>query len=218
MKVLEKEYDRLQEIHGSKELNSVYGCGCTAKPRAVFVFMNPTKRNIATNKSWKGLRAQWLGTKQIWDFLCKCGVFDSKLNVCIKNMGPKDWTEEFCKLVYEEVSNQGIWITNLAKCSQDDARELPDDVFVEYKDLLKKELELLNPEKVFFFGNQVSSIMLDRDIKVSESRRKKYYLDINGNKIESYAVYYPVGNGRFNQDKSIDDIKYILEDNNENVQ
>ena len=36
-------------------------------------------------------------------------------------------------------------------------------------------------------------------------------IKINNKEYESYAVYYPVGNGRFNQDKAIEDIKYILE-------
>ena len=68
----------------------------------------------------------------------------------------------------------------------------------------------MSPDKIFFFGNQVSSIMLDENIKVSEVRQKKFLLDIDGKKYESYAIYYPVGNGRFNQDKAIADIKTIL--------
>jgi hypothetical protein len=75
---------------------------------------------------------------------------------------------------------------------------------------LKKELKIVNPQKIFFFGNQVSSIMLDENITVSTTRKKKFMLDIDGKKYESYAIYYPVGNGRFNQDKAIGDIKMIL--------
>ena len=210
MKKLIKKYDELQDKYGSKELNSVYGYGCFNNPKVALVFMNPTKRNVATNKSWKGIRAQWLGTKQIWDFLTKCDLFDKNINNDIKSKTSKDWTPEFCEYVYEKVNEKGLWITNLAKCSQDDARELPDSVFMEYKDLLKEELVKVNPSKIFFFGNQVSSIMLDETITVSTSRRKKFMININGKEYESYAVYYPVGNGRFNQDKAIEDIKTIL--------
>ena len=210
MKNIIEEYDRLQSQYGSKDLNSVYGYGCTKKTKVALVFMNPTKRNIATDKSWTGLKAQWLGTKQIWDFLTKCGLFDVKINDEIKNKRPKEWNPEFCEYVYDEVKRQGLWITNLAKCTQDDARPLPDSIFLHYKDLLKKELKLVGPDKIFFFGNQVSSIMLDENIKVSEVRQKKFLLDIDGIKYESYAIYYPVGNGRFNQDKAIADIREIL--------
>lgn len=31
-----------------------------------------------------------------------------------------------------------------------------------------------------------------------------------GKKYKFYSVYYPIGNGRFNIDKSIEDIKWII--------
>ena len=210
MKNIIKQYDELQSTYGSKELNSVYGYGKENNPRAALVFMNPTKRNIATDKAWTGLKAQWLGTKQIWDFLAKCNLFSVKVNDEIKEKSPKDWTPAFCEYVYEEVKKQGLWITNLAKCTQDDARPLPDSVFFQYKDLLKEELKIVNPQKIFFFGNQVSSITLDQPITVSTARQKKFVLNIDGKEYESYALFYPVGNGRFNQHKAIEDIKEIL--------
>lgn len=205
-----KKYDELQNTYGSKDLNSVYGCGEDCNPRIALVFMNPTKRNIAAEKSWNGLRAPWLGTKQIWDFLAKCGLFNSTINEEIKSKKTKDWTPEFCEYVYNEVKMQGLWITNLAKCTQDDARPLPDSVFLQYKDLLKEELNLINPQKIFFFGNQVSSIMLEQPITVSTTRKQKFLLKIDEKTFESYALFYPVGNGRFNQNKAIEDIKEIL--------
>ena len=81
-----------------------------------------------------------------------------------------------------------------------------------YKDLLKEELKLVNPRKIFFFGNQVSSITLEDAITVSTTRQKKFALNIDNKTFESYAIYYPVGNGRFNQDKAIEDIKEILKE------
>ncbi|MBP3630151.1 MAG: hypothetical protein J6J23_01545 [Clostridia bacterium] len=210
MEKLIERFDKLQKEYGSKELNSVYGCGCSKNPKVALVFMNPTKRNIATDKAWTGLRAQWLGTKQIWDFLSKCGLFDSELNDKIKAKKPREWTPEFCDEVYDEVKKQKVWITNLAKCTQDDARPLPDHIFLQYKDLLKTELNMVKPEKVLFFGNQVSSIMLDEKITVSTARQKKFDLYLNSERFDAYAVYYPVGNGRFNQSKAVEDIKEIL--------
>ena len=210
MDELNKKYDKLQNKFGSKTLNSVYGYGQRNEPKVVLVFMNPTKRNIATNKAWKGLRAQWLGTKQIWSFLTKCGLFGADINEEIQNKRPGEWTPEFCERVYSEVAKRDVWITNLAKCSQEDARPLPDSVFVEYKELLKEELLLLNPKKILFFGNQVSSIMLEQPISVSCTRQRKFDLPIKDKVFDSYAVFYPVGNGRFNQDKAIEDIKEIL--------
>lgn len=210
MEKINKKYDNLQSTYGSTELNSVYGCGCRFNAKVALVFMNPTKRNIATNKNWQGLKAQWLGTKQIWDFLTKCNLISSATNEQIKSKKPADWTNEFCEQVYDEVSKNGVWITNLAKCTQDDARPLPDSVFLQYKDLLMQELELVNPKKIILFGNQVASIVLDEQISVSCARQKKYYYNFNGKQYECYAVYYPVGNGRFNQPKAVEDIISIL--------
>lgn len=211
MEKINKEYDKLQNIYGSKRLNSVYGYGEIVNPKIALVFMNPTKRNIATDKSWNGVKAQWLGTKQIWDFLTKCNLFSSTINEEIKSKKPKDWTPEFCEYVYNEVKKQGLWITNLAKCTQEDARALPDDVFIKYMDLLKKELALVNPDIIFLFGNQVSSIILNQNISVSTTRKKKFELKINDKQFTTYTIFYPVGNGRFNQDKAIQDIKEILQ-------
>ena len=174
MEKINKQYDKLQDKYGSKQLNSVYGAGCRQNAKVALVFMNPTKRNIATDKNWKGLKAQWLGTKQIWDFLTKCDLFDENLNKQIKSKRPTDWTEEFCEKVYAEVASKGVWITNLAKCSQDDARPLPDEIFLQYRDLLKRELALVSPQKVLLFGNQVASIVLEEKVSVSLARCKKF--------------------------------------------
>ena len=203
-------YDTLQKKYGDKNLNSVYGGGCIKSPKVCFVFMNPTAKNIATAKSWKGVRYQWLGTKPIWKFFNKLGLISDELNNEIQNKKAADWTNEFCIEVYNEVKNNKFYITNLAKCTQADARHLSDSVFLEYKKYLLLELEQVNPKKIVFFGNQVSSIMLNQNISVSNCRNQKFNLEINNKNFDCYAVYYPVGNGFFNVDKDIEDLNKIL--------
>ncbi len=203
-------YDTLQKKYGDKNLNSVYGGGCIKSPKVCFVFMNPTAKNIATAKSWKGVRYQWLGTKPIWKFFNKLGLISDELNNEIQNKKAADWTNEFCIEVYNEVKNNKFYITNLAKCTQADARHLSDSVFLEYKKYLLLELEQVNPKKIVFFGNQVSSIMLNQNISVSNCRNQKFNLEINNKNFDCYAVYYPVGNGFFNVDKAIEDLNKIL--------
>ena len=122
-----------------------------------------------------------------------------------------DWTTDFCEEVFREVANNNIYITNLAKCTQDDARQLPDSVFMEYKNLFFEEVKLVNPRKIVLFGNQISSIILDRKISVSEQRKKVINLKIDDRDFDCFAVYYPVGNGFFNAPKAIEDLKYIKE-------
>jgi len=208
---LKPKYDRLQKKYGAKELDSIYNGGCTENPDICFVFMNPTGKNIASSKEWKGIKSPWIGTKNIWDLFFELDLIDKEIYKKIKNIKSCEWTEEFAKEVYDDVKNHKYFITNLGKCTQVDARELPNSVYKEYLDLLKNEIEIINPKVIVLFGNQVSSIVLDTKISVSQCRKQIFKREINGKEYNFYSVYYPVGNGRFNIDKSIEDIKYIKE-------
>ena len=85
-----------------------------------------------------------------------------------------------------------------------------DAVYKEYLHLLEKEIDLIKPKVIILFGNQVSSIVLNEKVMVSQVRKKAYSKTINKNNYKCFCVYYPVGNGRFNIDKSIEDIKWII--------
>ena len=65
------------------------------------------------------------------------------------------------------------------------------------------------------FGNQVSSIVLDRKITVSTCRRQLFIKKVKGKEYKFYSVFYPVGNGRFNIDKAIEDIDWIINNKGE---
>lgn len=211
LKDLNKEYDKLQKKYGAKELDSIYNGGCDNNPDICFVFMNPTGRNIASSKEWKGLKSPWIGTKNIWDLFVELDLLDKELYSNIKSIKGCDWTEEFANKVYEDVKKHKYFITNLGKCTQVDARELPNSVYKEYLNLLKCEFNIINPKVIILFGNQVSSIVLDEKISVSQVRKRCFIKDINGTEYKFYSVYYPVGNGRFNINKSIEDIKWIID-------
>lgn len=207
------EYDKLQKKYGAKELSSIYNGGCCINPDICFVFMNPTGKNIASFEGWNGIKAPWLGTKNIWDLFYNLNLLDRDIYLKIKSMKGKDWTESFASLVYEDVAKHKYFITNLGKCTQVDARELPDSVYEKYLKLLEREIEIINPKVVILFGNQVSSIVLHQKISVSQVRKKEFTKSIHGKEYKCYSVYYPVGNGRFNIDKSIEDIKWIIGEN-----
>ena len=207
---LKVEYDKLQLKYGAKELDSIYNGGCKNNPKYMFVFMNPTGRNVASSKNWKGIKSPWIGTKNIWDLFFKLNLMDKNIYKKIKEIKGIDWSEEFAKEVYQDVENHKYFITNLGKCTQLDARELPDNVYKKYLHLLEKEFEIVNPKVIILFGNQVSSIVLNKKISVSQVRKQSFVRNINGKNYNFYSVYYPVGNGRFNLDKAIEDIKWIM--------
>ena len=131
----------------------------------------------------------------------------------IKTIKGTDWTKEFAEEVYNDVTRHKYFITNLAKCTQVDARPLPDSVYKEYLELFKQEINIVKPKNIVLFGNQVSSIVLDEKIAVSQVRKKCFTQKVNGKEYKFYSVFYPVGNGRFNIDKSIEDIKWIINQN-----
>lgn len=206
---LYKVYDRLQKKNGDKELDSIYNGGCDDHPDICFVFMNPTRRNIAADKNWKGPKHPWIGTKNIWTLFHDLDLLDDDIYASIREKKGSEWDYDFSRLVYDNVKKHKFFITNLGKCTQIDARPLPDSVFLEYKKYLEYEFNIIKPKAIVLFGNQVSSIMLDERISVSNVRKKKFVRNINGEEFDFYSVYYPVGNGFFNVDKAIEDIKWI---------
>lgn len=211
VRTLNKEYDKLQLKYGSKELNSIYNGGWEEKPKVCFIFMNPTGRNIASLKGWNGRRRPWIGTKNIWKLFYNINLLDKNIYEEIIRRKPNEWDESFADLVYENVSKHRYFITNLGKCTQIDARPIPNYIYKKYLDLLYEEIKIINPKKIIVFGNQVSSIFLGEIINVSKCRRQVYKKTIDGMSYDVYPTYYPVGNGMRNIDKVIEDLKYILE-------
>ena len=69
----------------------------------------------------------------------------------------------------------------------------------------------------FDIFNILFVIVLNEKISVSQCRKKEFEKDINGKKYKCYSVFYPVGNGRFNIGKSIEDINYIIDNINDKI-
>ena len=126
---------------------------------------------------------------------------------------PQEWDEEFADFVYDNVEKHKYFITNLGKCTQVDARVLPNSVYNQYLDLLCKEIEIINTKTIITLGNQVSSIVLDRTISVSQCRKQKNIKNIAGKNYKVYPVYYPIGNGMMNIEKAIEDLNFIIKTN-----
>lgn len=205
---LVKKYDKMQKKYGDPKLDSINFGGCTNNPDVCFVFMNPTARNVTSSKEWKGIKSPWVGTKNVWTLFNKLGLIDDEIYTRIRSIKGSDWTYEFAEEVYGQVAKNKFYITNLAKCTQVDARPLPDSVYKDYLNLFLKEMEIVKPKVIILFGNQVSSVVLGEKISVSQVRKKEFLLK---NKFKCYSVFYPVGNGSFNVDKSIEDILYIID-------
>lgn len=125
---LNEQYDAMQLKFGAPELRSVYSGGCDDNPDICFVFMNPTGRNIASDPAWTGIRSPWVGTKNIWDVFYEVGLFDGQIYKEIKGRKGTEWTPEFADQVYGDVRKHRIFITNLAKCTQVDAKPISNNI------------------------------------------------------------------------------------------
>jgi DNA polymerase len=203
-------FDRLQDIYGDCSLNSIYGAGCTDKPDLFLIFMNPTAKNITSHKNWTGIRAPWLGTKNIWKLFMNLDLINYEVYRLIQSLKPSEWTSDFCSTLYGQLSKKKIYITNLAKCTQSNARHLKDGVFLKYFDLLREEIDFIRPKNIISFGNQVSSIVLSRNIKISDYDGQNEDLIIKNISYPVFPIFYPVGQGMRNMDKSVRIIKKIL--------
>ena len=207
---IHKEYDKLQIKYGEPNLKAVYGGGYENEPNVLFIFMNPTATNLASKEEWKGINAPFLGTKNVFKLLFNLNLLDEHIYTSILNKKNKDWTEDFAKKVYDNIKSSKIYITNLAKCTQIDAKSLKDEIFNKYLSLLEEEIEVVSPKKIICFGNQVSSIFLGKEIKVSEVRSKEFVKTIKDKIFKTYCIYYPIGLGFRNIDKVMEDLKKII--------
>lgn len=211
LKALQKKIDDLHKLHGHSFLKPISGAGCIKNPKAMFIFMNPTGRNVSSCHKWRGLRAPWIGTKNAWKLFYKLGILSQRLFLKIQKLKPEEWTADFARQVYGEIAKNKVYITNLAKCTQIDARPLKDGVFKNYLEVMLKEISLVNPKFIFTFGNQVSSILLAKPISVSKYKdRQKEILKIGNKSFDVYPVYYPVGQGQRNLPLAIKRIKEII--------
>lgn len=209
---LQAEIDSLQKRHGARKLSAIYGAGCTQRPELMLVFMNPTGKNVSAQVGWKGLRAPWLGTKNVWKVLYKLNLVPEDLYEQTQALSAADWMLSFAIKLYQGIAKQKIYITNLAKCTQTDARHVPDAVFREYLPVMHKEILAVNPKKIITFGNQVSSLLLQEVVTVSSyTGLKKEPLQIGKVSYDVYPVYYPVGQGQRNTPLAVKRLQAIMQ-------
>lgn len=218
IEILKKEIDQLQHRYGSPTLSAIYGAGYVQAPDVLLMFMNPTGKNISAQKQWPGLRAPWIGTKNVWKILHALNVLSEDIFQQIIRFSPTDWNPSFAEAVYSDLAKRKLYVTNLAKCTQDDAKHLSDKVFRTYLENTKKEIDIVQPKKIIAFGNQVSSILLDKPITVSSySGKQKEVLIINNREYDVYPVHYPVGQGQRNLPLALKRLRAVLSKNNKKM-
>lgn len=204
-----KELDKLQKLYGDRNLFPIYGAGCVNNPKYFFLLMNPTARNVSAFSGWKGIRAPWLGTKNIWKLIFQFGLLSEKTFKKTQSLKPNQWDNDFSLKLYQELAKNKVYLTSLAKCTQEDARPLPNKIFREYLEQTKQEVYKTKAQYIISFGNQVSSIFLGKNVKVSDYQNRSEKIIINNKAFRVYPTYYPVGQGLRNMKLAVKRIKSI---------
>lgn len=205
IKSLEQLWQYTQKLHLQKfpnsKLSPIYGGGKTSKPKYMFLFINPTYRNISSSPEWLGKRRPWTGTKYIWRILNSAGMFSSGMLKEIEDK--KSWDVAFADKVYNHIKDQSIYITNVVKWTGENA-DLPNAKKINlFKPILEKEIELVNPKYIIAFGLIPFKALTNLNIKLGEyykgclkNNKPEFFKSVINE--ESYKVipcYYPVGRG-----------------------
>jgi len=190
------EIDNCKECRDSgNKLQHILGGGKETNPEIMFVFINPTYRNITANPNYKGRRFPFIGTKEIWNAFVKSGILDDSVLKSFSNSN----------LVINEIEKKEIYFTNLIKCTNSNS-ELPDMKLINKKlSLLFREIDIVKPNLIVTFGLLPFFAITGSKIKLSEFYNKQ----LNSNELITYSskeiegitynvfpCYFPVGRGK----------------------
>lgn len=216
-RTLDELWEYVHELSKRKfpenSLAPIVGNGKTHKPKIMFIFINPTAKNISSAPTWRGPRFPFIGTKQIWRVFHKAGLFNSKLIRTINDNS--NWSFKFTNQVLKFLQNKCLYLTNVVKLTGRDAA-LPDSEKIKlFLPILKKEIEIVHPEYIVTFGLMPFEKLTGQKIKLAKyysgvMRNKKlnfYDVQINSIKARIIPCYFPVGRG--NPKKAIRILKLV---------
>ena len=76
---LKEDFNKLQNIYWDKNLDPIYWWWEIKNPDICLVFMNPTWKNVSSNKNWKWIKAPWIWTKNVWKMFFWLWFIDEEL-------------------------------------------------------------------------------------------------------------------------------------------
>jgi hypothetical protein len=200
-----------QKEYPNTTLRPILGAGKIRNAKVAFVFINPTHRNISSAPAWEGLRAPWLGVRNVWKMFFESGVITSE--VYEATQVPENWNEEFALDHYRTLAKNGFYITNLVKWTGSDAA-LPSIKMVSaYRELLKEELKLVSPAYTVAFGQLTFNTL------IPDVRRMRFSELVEGSDLKAYSSdefknvvpsYFPVGQGIKNWKKAVKTVSEVL--------
>lgn len=209
-----KEVDDLnQRYFPDNTLQPILGGGRTCKPKVMFVFINPTGRNLSSDRQWKGPRFPFIGTAQVWRIFHRAGLFDDELMEYINSK--REWSLEFTGRVLHFLGEKSFYFTNLVKRTGRDAT-LPDSEKIRlFLPILEKEIEIVHPRYIVAFGLIPFESIARRNITLrdyySKAMRAKRLIPFEvgiGSRVRKVIpCYFPVGRG--NPEKAVELLRLV---------
>lgn len=185
--------DRLQHILGG---------GKILRPDIMFVFINPTARNVSSRPDYCGPRFPFLGTKEVWNVFAKAGMFPSDLLDKINGANGR-WDKRLIKSVIGSVASNGFYFTNVSKCCKENS-ELPNAHEIRHgSEILFKEICIVRPKRIVAFGLIPTKAVTGQSIRLGDQYRRMQNggdpfiksKQIAGRTYSVFPCYFPVGRG-----------------------
>lgn len=202
-----------QKRFSENNLKPILGNGQTFRPKAMFIFINPTRANISSNQNWRGPRFPFIGTKQIWRVFHQAGIFDDELIEKINNS--KSWSLAFTDSVLNFLKSKSFYFTNIVKRTGSDAT-LPDSKKIKiFLPILEREIEIVRPRYIVTFGlipfeniNNQRIKLMDYYSEIMKTGKLKFF-DIKRGSFKTKIIpcYFPVGRG--DPKKAVEILKLI---------
>lgn len=162
------------------QLQHILGGGLGYRPKAALVLINPTYNNISSQPRYAGLRFPFVGVARFWRVLTDAGWLPP--------------VSDDPRALHKLLSDRGIYLTNLVKCTSPHGNYPQREVFSYHWPLFQKELEIVQPQNIVAFGILPVKYLTGQTIKMRDFVARAYPLAYK-NLVPVYPCYFPVGRG-----------------------
>ncbi len=175
------------------ELQHVHSGGQAKNPRFALVFINPTYQNISTKTQWCGIRFPFIGTRPVWRVLVKSGLLPEKT----LQLTEGKWNEETAVQVEQILCENGIYITNVVKCTAAHGNAPSQEAINAQLPRLYRELSIVKPELIIAMGLIPFKALTSETVKLSDFSKQfktkpKFFHSPVG---KTVPCWFPVGRG-----------------------
>lgn len=197
---LEQVYARVDECRFCKAegnaLRHIHGHGAM-EPRLMLVLVNPTYRNISSDKSYHGDRFPFIGVRHFWRVMADGGLIDAKTAEGLPVAS--GWTEKHTDAVRQELFDNKLFLTNVVKCCYPHSNYPAGEVIREHAAFLADEIRTVRPKRIVAFGGLVYKTLTGKTVKLSEywsGKPETATENISGLDTDVIPCYFPVGRGK----------------------